>query len=259
MTISSFLSLPPKIFGCVAYVHVQRTQRSKIDPCAIRCVSLGIGINQKGYKCYEPTERKWYTTMDVTFMKNESLFRTSQYSPQEESTSESECVYDPLVFGKEVGARIDSEPLSEPLMVEEYGLIHTLEEIVEDGSPKINDLQTVQRVPSSPQLDSTVQVRVYTRNKTRPVFGVTTNREEQQDDIYVWTEINGNTEEMIQTDQAPQSLRSPEECPTVNSLDSQYQLPPRNNRGKPPKRYVPKDGTSFEYQIANYVSAKHLP
>jgi hypothetical protein len=44
----------------------------------------------------------------------------------------------------------------------------------------------------------------------------------------------------------------------VSSIDSQYELPPRNNRAKPPKRYVLKDGTSSEYLIDNYVSTKYL-
>jgi hypothetical protein len=34
ITIPSILNLPPKIFGCIAYVHVQKKFRSKLDPCA---------------------------------------------------------------------------------------------------------------------------------------------------------------------------------------------------------------------------------
>jgi transposase InsO family protein len=76
--IPSVLSLTPKIFGCVAYVHVPKTQRSKIDPCAVKCVYLGIGFNQKGYKCYDPDTRKWFVTMDVTFVENEFFLKKNQ-------------------------------------------------------------------------------------------------------------------------------------------------------------------------------------
>ncbi|KAI5335133.1 hypothetical protein L3X38_025266 [Prunus dulcis] len=50
----SVSKLPPKVFGCVAYVHVYSHQRSKLDPCALRCVFIGYSTTQKGYKCYHP-------------------------------------------------------------------------------------------------------------------------------------------------------------------------------------------------------------
>ncbi|KAM1997230.1 hypothetical protein ACFX15_030090 [Malus domestica] len=46
--------LPPKVFGCIAYVHVYSHQRSKFDACALRCVFIGYANNQKCYKCYHP-------------------------------------------------------------------------------------------------------------------------------------------------------------------------------------------------------------
>ncbi|KAI5353569.1 hypothetical protein L3X38_006463 [Prunus dulcis] len=42
--------LPPKVFGCVAYVHIYSHQRSKLDPSALRCVFIGYSTTQKGYK-----------------------------------------------------------------------------------------------------------------------------------------------------------------------------------------------------------------
>ncbi|CAL9028934.1 unnamed protein product, partial [Prunus brigantina] len=46
---SSMLTLSPKVFGCVVYVHLHQNQRSKLDPCALRCVFLGFSPHQKGY------------------------------------------------------------------------------------------------------------------------------------------------------------------------------------------------------------------
>ncbi|CAL9026883.1 unnamed protein product, partial [Prunus brigantina] len=54
----SVSKLPPKVFGCVAYVHVYSHQRSKLDPCALRCVFIGYSSTQKGYKCYHPPTQK---------------------------------------------------------------------------------------------------------------------------------------------------------------------------------------------------------
>jgi hypothetical protein len=92
--IPSVLSLTPKIFGCVAYVHVLKTQRSKLDPCAVKCVFLGVGLNQKGYKCYDPSTRKWFVTMDVTFVENEAFFKHTNYSSQGENFRENENWYE---------------------------------------------------------------------------------------------------------------------------------------------------------------------
>ncbi|XP_021834666.1 uncharacterized protein LOC110774437 [Prunus avium] len=63
----SVSKLPPKVFGCVAYVHVYSHQRSKLDPCALRCVFIGYSSTHKGYKCYHPPTQKVHVTLDVTF------------------------------------------------------------------------------------------------------------------------------------------------------------------------------------------------
>ncbi|KAK2991229.1 hypothetical protein RJ640_018312 [Escallonia rubra] len=48
--------------------------RTKLDPCAVRCIFLGYATHQKGYRCYDPTTRRLYTTMDVTFLESETFF-----------------------------------------------------------------------------------------------------------------------------------------------------------------------------------------
>ncbi|KAK3005339.1 hypothetical protein RJ639_015952 [Escallonia herrerae] len=75
----SVLTLPPRIFGCVAYVHIHKTQRTKLDPCAVRCIFLGYGNHKKGYRCSDPSTRRLYTTMDVTFLEYEMFFSKSNY------------------------------------------------------------------------------------------------------------------------------------------------------------------------------------
>ena len=47
-------NLVPRIFGCVAFVHVHNQNRGKLDPRALKCVFLGYSSTQKGYKCYHP-------------------------------------------------------------------------------------------------------------------------------------------------------------------------------------------------------------
>ena len=35
-------TLTPRVFGCVAYVHIHKIHRSKLDPCALWCVLVGF-------------------------------------------------------------------------------------------------------------------------------------------------------------------------------------------------------------------------
>ncbi|KAK0595622.1 hypothetical protein LWI29_008434 [Acer saccharum] len=74
-TLPSVVLLAPWIFGCVVYVPLHPHQRTKLDSCALRCVFVGYGINQKGYKCYDPSSKRFYVSMDVIFHEKELFYR----------------------------------------------------------------------------------------------------------------------------------------------------------------------------------------
>ena len=81
--IPSLHSLPPRIFGCVVYVHMPKPTRNKLEPRAIKCIFVGYGVHQKGYRCFDPTQNKLHTTMDCDFFENSYLY--SQPRPQGET------------------------------------------------------------------------------------------------------------------------------------------------------------------------------
>ena len=68
--IPSSHSLPPCIF----------------EPRAVKCVFLGYGTTQKGYRCYDLVHNKIYTTMDCDFFEHSSYY--TQPRSQGESVSE---------------------------------------------------------------------------------------------------------------------------------------------------------------------------
>ncbi|CAL9024714.1 unnamed protein product [Prunus brigantina] len=64
----------PRIFGCVAFVHLHKNQCSKLDPYVLRCVFVGYSTHQKGYCYYHPPTRHTYVTLDVTFLESKLFF-----------------------------------------------------------------------------------------------------------------------------------------------------------------------------------------
>jgi hypothetical protein len=56
-----------RVFGYIAYVHVLDEKRSKLDPKADKCIFIGYSLEQKGYKCFNPSTRKLQVSRDVVF------------------------------------------------------------------------------------------------------------------------------------------------------------------------------------------------
>ncbi|KAJ7978776.1 Retrovirus-related Pol polyprotein from transposon TNT 1-94 [Quillaja saponaria] len=83
--------VPPKVFGCVCFVHEHGKNISKLDHRALKCIFIGYSAIQKGYKCYHPPTRKTYVSMDVTFHESNAYFSTTPF--QGESNSEEEVSY----------------------------------------------------------------------------------------------------------------------------------------------------------------------
>lgn len=73
-SLPTVLMLPPRIFGCVAFVHLHKNQRTKLNPCAVRCLFLGYALHQKGHRCFDSITQRTYITMDVTFLEAETFY-----------------------------------------------------------------------------------------------------------------------------------------------------------------------------------------
>ena len=67
-------NLPLKVFGCTAFVHSKNLNLSKLDPRAEKCIFVGYSSTQKGYKCYNPTTKRYFVSMDVTFFEKQHFF-----------------------------------------------------------------------------------------------------------------------------------------------------------------------------------------
>jgi hypothetical protein len=64
------------MFGCITYVHVPNDEKSKLDPKAEKCIFIGYFLDQKGYRCFNPSTQKLQVNKDVVFDE-----MVSWYSP----------------------------------------------------------------------------------------------------------------------------------------------------------------------------------
>ena len=59
--------LPPRVFGCVCFVHILTLRQDKLLAKATKCVFLGYSHLQRGYHCYSPDINRYFISVDVTF------------------------------------------------------------------------------------------------------------------------------------------------------------------------------------------------
>jgi hypothetical protein len=64
----------PKVFGCSCFVKDYRPSVGKLDPRALKCIFVGYSGKQKGYKCWCPSERRMFVSMDVVFREHEPFY-----------------------------------------------------------------------------------------------------------------------------------------------------------------------------------------
>lgn len=68
--------LPLKVFGCIAFVHIHDQNRGKLDQRARKCIFVGYSASKKGYKCYDPSSKRIFVSIDVTFFETTPFFET---------------------------------------------------------------------------------------------------------------------------------------------------------------------------------------
>jgi hypothetical protein len=56
-----------RVFGCMAFVHVPRDERSKLDSKVKQCIFLGYGHEEFGYRLWDPVFKKIIRSRDVFF------------------------------------------------------------------------------------------------------------------------------------------------------------------------------------------------
>jgi hypothetical protein len=74
-----------RVFGCKAFVHIPKDERSKLDMKTRQCIFLGYGLDEFGYRLYDPVEKKLVRSRDVVFMEDQTIHdieKTEKVVPQ---------------------------------------------------------------------------------------------------------------------------------------------------------------------------------
>jgi hypothetical protein len=82
-----------RVFGCVAYVHIPKVERRKLDPKSIRCIFIGYCETRKAYRFWDPATKTVKVSRDVTFDEHHRLAGT----PEEVSIITDQEICSPLV------------------------------------------------------------------------------------------------------------------------------------------------------------------
>ena len=62
-----------RVFECGAYAHIPKDEQGKLDSKARKCILLGYGQDTKGYRLYDPLQRKVLRSRDVRFDEREKI------------------------------------------------------------------------------------------------------------------------------------------------------------------------------------------
>ena len=76
-----------KVFGCKAFIHVPKEQRSKLDDKALPCIFIGYGNEEFGYKVWDPKTRKVIRSRDVVFHEDQTMKDSNKEEQQSEKVT----------------------------------------------------------------------------------------------------------------------------------------------------------------------------
>ena len=60
-----------RVFGCRAFVHIPKDERSKFDVKVKPCIFLGYGHEEFGYRLWDPMSRKLVGSREVVFLEDQ--------------------------------------------------------------------------------------------------------------------------------------------------------------------------------------------
>nr|GMD92080.1 putative ribonuclease H-like domain-containing protein [Ipomoea batatas] len=201
--------------------------RTKLDPCAEKCVFVGYGVNQKGYRCYNPKIRHMFTTMNCDFLETEYYYNSQHSGQGENECLDTLCWLKYVSSSEEINHITKDESLNTPTQSMEP-IVSATENVLPNLMPEVSNTYSSNTHSSNTENVS----NTYSSGSRFIVYDHGEKTIEQVEPVQ---------EEMVELCEPPQ-----EETP------ERYVLPPRANRGIPPKWYSPeKETRGSKYPVTN--------
>ena len=151
-----------KVFGCKAFMHIPKEQRSKLDDKATPCIFIGYGDEEFGYSLWDSEKQKIVKSGDVVFHQHETIEDMEKNVRGANLTYESVAT---LTLGQ-----TSSESATNEAEMSESNLGTELEEpvIVGEESGDDGDMEGVDQGEKIPLLEEGPQFRQTTRERQPP-------------------------------------------------------------------------------------------
>ena len=106
-----------RVFGFLTYVHLAKDKRGKLDLKVWRCIFLGYGDDEFGYRLWNLAKKKVIRSRDIVFMEEKTIVDwekeksgsssklTERIHPDEERTQSTRS----LMLTKELSRSVGSE------------------------------------------------------------------------------------------------------------------------------------------------------
>ena len=69
-----FSKISPKVFICVSFVHIHAQSHGKLILELVNVSFIGYSPIKKGHKCYHPTSKKFFISINVNSAQNHPFF-----------------------------------------------------------------------------------------------------------------------------------------------------------------------------------------
>ena len=87
-----------KPFGCEAFLHISKENRTKLEEKSNKCTFIGYGVNDFGYRLYDYENHKIIRSRDVIF--NEKVLHNNQLQEKKQEKENKEYAVLDEITGK---------------------------------------------------------------------------------------------------------------------------------------------------------------
>jgi hypothetical protein len=96
------------VFGCDAYVHVPKENRSKLDKKDEKCIFIGYKYGVKGYKIWNLETKKTIYSRDVVFREVKDVSK-QEFLPMQDEPEKIELELDDAKFESSEEEEVEEE------------------------------------------------------------------------------------------------------------------------------------------------------